>query len=188
MEKETLEILLNQGLSLNKISKKLNKSLTTIRYWTDKFNLKSNHPTFKQRKSFNLETNTKVCTKCKLEKDLSFFYKKNKNYSFSFCKECFNQYCSERWVNKKIESIIYKGSKCIDCQISFPEEPYVIFEFHHLNPKDKDFDWSEMRLQKPHIIKEELDKCVLLCSNCHRKRHHQEDMWSHLDSNQDSTL
>lgn len=175
MEKKTLENLLNQGLSLNKISKKLNKSLTTIRYWSDKYNLKSSHSTFKERKKFNHLTNTKICVKCKIEKDSSFFYKKNKNYSHSFCKECFNQYCSERWINKKIESIIYKGSECVDCHISYPNEPYVIFEFHHLDPKTKDLDWSEMRLQKQETIITELDKCVLLCSNCHKKRHHQDN-------------
>jgi hypothetical protein len=173
MEKQILEKLILQGLSLNQISKKMNKSLTTIRYWANKFELRSNHLTFKQKKIENPNSQTKTCAKCGVEKNSSLFYKKSDKYSHSFCKECFNRYCSERWVNKKIESIIYKGSECIDCHISYPEEPYVIFEFHHLDPNIKDFDWSEMKLQKKEIIIKELDKCVLLCSNCHKKRHHQ---------------
>lgn len=49
---------------------------------------------------------------------------------------------------------------------------YVIFDFHHLNPSEKDVDWSKLRLKSDESIKNELNKCVLLCSNCHRKRHH----------------
>jgi hypothetical protein len=40
MEKIELEKLLKEGLSLRQISKKTNKSLTTIRYWADKYGLK----------------------------------------------------------------------------------------------------------------------------------------------------
>jgi hypothetical protein len=176
MEKKFLEELVDKGLSLNQISKISNKSLTNVRYWCEKFNLKSKHKNFKERKIENPSPNTKICPVCKIEKNLSFFYKKTSSSYHSHCKECFNQYCSDRWTNKKIESIIYKGSECMDCRISYPDEPYVIFEFHHLNPKNKEFDWSKMRLKTNSAIKKELDKCVLLCSNCHKKRHHFENL------------
>ena len=43
-------------------------------------------------------------------------------------------------------------------------------EFHHINPKDKEFQISHY---KSYVfnddIKKELDKCQLLCSNCHRE-------------------
>ena len=70
-------------------------------------------------------------------------------------------------------SIQYKGNKCQDCLVSFPQ--YNVYEFHHLDPTTKDFSiggdghtrsWDE--------IKSELDKCVMLCSNCHRIRHFSE--------------
>jgi hypothetical protein len=117
----------------------------------------------------------KICTDCKQEKSLNEFYKQNdrKNGS-SQCKQCFNKYCSERWKNRKIDAIIYKGSSCVDCGISYPNIPYPVFDFHHLDPNQKDFDWSKMRVRSWDIIINELDKCVLLCSNCHRIRHHLE--------------
>lgn len=116
---------------------------------------------------------TKICTTCKQEKPIDEFYEqKDRKNGHSKCKSCFNKYCSERWINRKIKSIQYKGSKCIDCNLEYPLAPYVVFDFHHLNPNEKDVDWTKLRLRSWSSITNELDKCVLLCSNCHRIRHH----------------
>ena len=113
---------------------------------------------------------TKICSICKNEKLLSDFYSKSSIHHIPFdrCKKCFNSYCSKRWTQKKIDAIIYKGSKCMDCDASYPKEPYVIFDFHHLDPSKKDFQWNKLRLRSDSSIKKELEKCDLLCSNCHR--------------------
>jgi len=117
----------------------------------------------------------KICYTCKEEKPLSEFYEKpdRKNGS-SKCKKCFNDYCIQRWIKIKIKAIEYKGSKCCDCSNTFPEQPYVIFDFHHLDPNEKEAGWVKIRLRSWDKIVKELDKCVLLCSNCHRIRHHEE--------------
>lgn len=45
-------------------------------------------------------------------------------------------------------------------------------EFHHRDPKEKDFTISSRaHLTFDERVKQELDKCDLLCSNCHRERH-----------------
>lgn len=117
---------------------------------------------------------TKKCSVCQLEKPTEFFYSRSSrnNKPYDRCKKCFNIYVSDRWISKKVKSIIYKGSKCLDCGISYPNEPYVIFDFHHRDPSQKDVDWSKLKLRTEEKILKELDKCDLLCSNCHRKRHH----------------
>lgn len=128
----------------------------------------------------------KICTNCNNEKLITEFYKKSdRKNGGSMCKKCFNTYCSNRWVKKKIDSIIYKGGSCMDCHISYPEYPYVIFDFHHIEQKTKDVDWSKLRLRSWPNILLELDKCDLLCSNCHRIRHHNE--WSQRESNPQPT-
>lgn len=111
---------------------------------------------------------------CGQDKLISEFYSRSsrENKPYDRCKECFNNYSSKRWISKKIDAIIYKGSQCIDCGISYPNEPYVIFDFHHRDPSNKDVDWSKLRLRSQDKIFKELDKCDLLCANCHRKRHH----------------
>jgi hypothetical protein len=116
---------------------------------------------------------SKKCTSCNQEKPISDFYvKKGSKNGQSKCKDCFNKYCVLRWKNRKIKFIQEKGSKCLDCGVSYPEYPYVIFDFHHLDPNTKDVDWTKLRLRNEDKIREELDNCSLLCSNCHRMRHH----------------
>ena len=44
-------------------------------------------------------------------------------------------------------------------------------EFHHLDPKQKDFSISQQKLKNLDELKLECDKCILVCSNCHREIH-----------------
>lgn len=114
----------------------------------------------------------KECTKCKLTKDVLEFYEQNdRKNGYSMCKSCFNKYCSERWIKRKIEAINLKGGCCEDCKLSIENSHYSVFEFHHLDPKEKDMDWKKMRSVSRKTLNKELDKCVLLCANCHRIRH-----------------
>ena len=114
----------------------------------------------------------KICTSCNEEKLICEFYQqKDRKNGYSHCKECFNNYCVDRWRQKKIESIHHMGSSCVDCGISYPNTHYSVFDFHHLNPSEKDVDWGKLRLRSWDKIVKELSKCVLLCSNCHRIRH-----------------
>ena len=63
----------------------------------------------------------------------------------------------------------YKGSKCEICGYCKCSEA---LDFHHENPKEKEFSLSDRNLildwQK---IKKELDECRLVCANCHREIH-----------------
>lgn len=130
---------------------------------------------------------TKICSKCNDEKPLKSFYKKSPTQHQAYCKDCFNEYCIKRWIQKKINAILYLGSKCKHCDNSYPEKPYVIFDFHHINPDQKDFNWDQLKLHPEKIIFKELDKCILLCSNCHRIEHYNQHLYSRRDSNPHST-
>lgn len=118
---------------------------------------------------------SKTCSTCKEEKLLTEFYtRKGRKNGQSMCKACFNAYTIKRWIKRKIEAIEYKGGECVDCGLKYPDTPYVVFDFHHLNPSEKDVDWSKLRLRSWDKITHEIDKCDLLCSNCHRIRHFNE--------------
>lgn len=121
---------------------------------------------------------TKKCKKCGIEKDESEFYhfyqksKKDKSkkweYLDSICKKCRAKYSDERRRNVKIKAIEYLGGKCADCGV---EDDPCIYDFHHLDPNEKEISFGSKRSRSFESIKSELDKCVLLCANCHRKRH-----------------
>jgi DNA-binding MarR family transcriptional regulator len=59
------------------------------------------------------------------------------------------------------------GKKCADCGENYP---YWILEFDHL--QDKDFTIAQFRstTMSLDIVKEEIKKCDVVCSNCHKNR------------------
>lgn len=76
------------------------------------------------------------------------------------------------WRKKvKVNLVNYKGGKCEKCGY---DKCIRSLEFHHLDPNEKDFtisgkSWSFERLKK------EVDKCILVCSNCHNEIHYLEE-------------
>lgn len=67
----------------------------------------------------------------------------------------------------KLRAIAYKGG-C--CQICGYNKSVRALQFHHLIPDEKDFNIS--RASKSwQLIRKEIDKCFLLCSNCHAEVH-----------------
>ena len=59
----------------------------------------------------------------------------------------------------------YKGGNCIFCGYN---KSLSALEFHHMNPQKKDGIKAHWSFEKS---KTELDKCILLCANCHREFH-----------------
>ncbi len=110
----------------------------------------------------------KTCPACKVALPLSDYYAKGEDRTQVYSKPCFNAYCMRRWVRKKIDAVESMGGRCIDCDGIFH---YSVYEFHHIDPAQKFYDWNRLRLRSPETIKAELAKCVMLCSNCHRTRH-----------------
>jgi hypothetical protein len=109
----------------------------------------------------------KVCSKCKETKDDSEFYiKRSENRHYSMCKSCYNEYVVARWIKRKKDAIQYLGGECSHCGF---KGHYSVFHFHHLY--DKDYNWTKLRLRSWKDILTELDKCILLCANCHAIEH-----------------
>ena len=74
------------------------------------------------------------------------------------------------WRSRTKQKLVdYKGGKCEKCEYN---KCIQALEFHHLDPKEKDFtisgkSWSFERLKK------EVDKCILVCNRCHTEIHYQ---------------
>ena len=130
----------------------------------------------------------KTCAKCLIELPDTDFYIKNKNGKItlqSYCKICS---CSkrvkdykkniekEKIVRKKYQQKIkdkfieYKKTlNCFKCK----EYRWYVLDFHH-NENNKEYDVANM-WQGRHCwktIKKEIDKCIVLCANCHREEHY----------------
>ena len=112
---------------------------------------------------------TKICPHCKIEKSIDFFYKRRNNKDCApYCKECTSIQTLQRQRKLKLDCINYKGGKCLSCNYN---KYQGALEFHHLDPNEKDFSLSKVKHTTFNKVKKELDKCILLCSNCHKEIH-----------------
>lgn len=85
------------------------------------------------------------------------------------CTKCAADSVKRRRTNLKLMAIKYKGGKCERCGY---DKCAPALEFHHLDPTQKDFGiGTEGQTRSFERIKVELDKCVMLCANCHREEH-----------------
>ncbi len=96
---------------------------------------------------------------------------------------CHNTYLRKRekrladaravWVEQKAKIDAIKAAPCVDCRVSYP--PYVM-HFHHRDRETKAYNVSRLTGRKSwETIQAEIDKCDLLCANCHAERTHQQD-------------
>lgn len=68
----------------------------------------------------------------------------------------------------KRKAVDYLGGRCTKCGYN---GHLAALEFHHLDGKDKDFAIGTAMNRKWESLEKEVDKCILLCSNCHRIEH-----------------
>ena len=111
------------------------------------------------------------CNCCKKEKPYSDFYFSNGKLSQKVCKDCVRSKQKIKYHNRQEELNFFKSQH--PCQKCGCDKFYLI-DFHHLDPSKKDFSISENTNAKLETLMKEIDKCVSLCSNCHREFHYLE--------------
>ena len=161
---ETLKRLYqDEGCSRQELSEQLGCTFEQVTYLLKKFGVRKN-----QRHSY-LNRGRKRCPSCMEEKDLSEFYKRKDSSPGSWCKQCMNNQAVVRQRKHKKIAVQYKGGSCLACGFS----RYAgALDFHHLDPKRKDTGIAKLaRSPLTDKVRQELDKCVLLCANCHRMVH-----------------
>jgi DNA replicative helicase MCM subunit Mcm2 (Cdc46/Mcm family) len=85
------------------------------------------------------------------------------------CVKCRSYQVQKRRDNLKKMAVEYKGGKCEKCGYN---KCLSALDFHHLEPEHKDFGISYKGItRKWESIKNEIDKCILVCANCHREIH-----------------
>jgi hypothetical protein len=131
----------------------------------------------------------KVCSECNLEKSVTSFQTKGADFNSNkqkarrgVCRSCRRRRSvllgRERF---KARAIDYLGGKCRGANCVFAGNPIdpVLFDFHHVDGSVKSFNVSAV-LSCMHKggwtkVKNELDKCILLCCVCHRLLHKSEN-------------
>lgn len=116
---------------------------------------------------------TKFCKACSETKPITEFYTngryKGKQQYKPKCKRCENAVSRAKYVELIAEH--FGGYRCQHC--GFEGDPCQ-YDCHHLEPSAKSFGIAQQfrkATNSPAVFIAELDKCILLCSNCHRLEH-----------------
>jgi 5-methylcytosine-specific restriction endonuclease McrA len=135
-----------------------------------------------------------MCSACSRNLDISYFFWKNKKKKkrHTQCKDCYKKKRKEKYAsyyqrksgeyrkraierrnrikkeNKEKMLLLISGKHCVDCG----EKDPVTLDFHHTDSKTKTKTVSKFMADGAswNIILKEIEKCKLICSNCHRKR------------------
>lgn len=105
----------------------------------------------------------KPCT-C-LDCGRKFVYVRGQGHTTKRCNSCL---VNARRFDKKRKSVEYKGGKCQFCGY---DRCISALAFHHLDESTKEFDISGNHALAWERIRIELDKCILVCANCHAEIH-----------------
>lgn len=116
---------------------------------------------------------TKKCTKCGqiLPLDQFNWRDKSKGTRRSECKFCHSSFMKQKYQEKQ-QAVEELKSQCA-CAKCGDSRSYVL-DYHHIDPSIKEANVARMLSNRSNIeaINQEIDKCIVLCANCHREFHY----------------
>lgn len=114
---------------------------------------------------------TKICSKCGVEKPLEdFAYRdKTKGTRRAECKECISNRQKVKYhQQKQALNELKKQKTCVKCG----ESRFYLLDFHHIEPTTKVNTVARLSAHSsPKAVYDEIEKCICLCANCHREFH-----------------
>lgn len=150
---------LKKGKSLRTIAKETKSSLASIRYWKNKYEI-----------DLSTILYTKKCKSCGKflrgqQKDYCSFTCKNRTLAKSpKAKESQNK----RGLKRKLFLVNLLGGKCSKCGYN---RNISALCFHHKKNKKFPLDMRHLSNNTMKEILKEVNKCILLCNNCHAELH-----------------
>ena len=121
----------------------------------------------------------KLCKYCKTEQPEENFGVASiidgKTYRRQKCRSCKQARQKERRQETYAWFAEYKKTLfCVKCGFA----DYRALEFHHLDPRQKDLAVADFvsRGASSAKIGKEIEKCIVLCANCHRIEHYNTGM------------
>lgn len=137
---------------------------------------------------------TKWCNRCEQTLSKSMFTESKSRYDGlqAYCQECMKAYRIEHYQKNKVQYvnrnkkytvaikeyiIELKKAPCMDCGLEYPDEPWLL-EFDHREADDKLRTISTLAKNGSfRLLKEEIEKCDLVCVLCHRRRTAKRGNW-----------
>lgn len=170
MTKDILfDLFITKNLSQRAVGRELNCSQATVRHFLKKYKITKN----KKNDLSTDQSRSSRCSKCKEIKSIGEFYLRKRSNgnitSSSWCRSCNSKGVIKTQQNTKSKLVKLKGGSCQTCNFN---EYDGALEFHHVDSTLKDDKLSKLiRSSLSKDIIDEINKCVLVCSNCHKMIH-----------------
>lgn len=163
--KEVLEPLVRRGLSIRELAVELEVSPRTIRHWLGRYGLKTSGSLRRRERRVARAANggaERVVMECHRHGRAEFWLESRGVYR---CLRCRSEAVARR--RRKVKALLVEeaGGRCRICGY----DRYVgALEFHHVDREAKAFSLSTHGVTRSLAkAREEAEKCVLLCANCH---------------------
>lgn len=168
------------GLSYNEITKQLKCAKSTVSYYSKLLNVNSPISVVGKylndgeiellREYYKTHTRKETAKHFAVSETTVNKYSENKHIKLSVNELKKRNYSRVKTFRQKmkIRAVEYLGGKCGKCGYN---KCIWALEFHHRNTNEKEFSISEYSTLSWNKIKNEVEKCDLLCSNCHKELH-----------------
>jgi|ERR1700722_1456958 len=170
-KEEALRLRVVDRMSLAKIAIALGIAKSTASLWVRDFPL----TTEEMASAKTIRVDPPLQALCAICGRTFRTYRDNAKYCSKRCQRRGDPNKNKRIINAtrrkrvriKEKAIEYKGGKCLICGY---DRCHRALKFHHIDPTAKDFAVSG-GVKSWETIRAELDKCVLVCGNCHDEIH-----------------
>lgn len=162
ISRDRLTELVSEGLSFADMARLLGLSATTVRYWAKRYELETRRTErVRVGKESRADGLAIVEMHCHQHGRTAFWLEGRGAYR---CMRCRVEAVARRRRAMRDTLIAEAGGRCAIC--SYDRCPAAL-HFHHLDPATKRFTIRSGRTPSLSRLREEAEKCVLLCSNCH---------------------
>ena len=165
IERDLLEQLVEQGLSIAAIAEKLGVGKSTVRHWLGRYDLRTAQARNRQAASRTAARNAGLLTvtlSCARHGEAEFVLEGRGYYR---CKLCRVERVTQHRRDMKATLVSEAGGRCVLCGY---DRNARALAFHHLDPSEKRLpvSWNGVTVSLD-TLRAEASKCVLLCANCH---------------------
>jgi transposase len=158
ISRETLEALVVRDMTIREIAAETDRSAATVRYWMNRYGLRTSEAARSRAGRYA----RKRFADCPTHGETHFIVHRDGTTS---CARCRASSVTEWRRRAKRILVAEAGGACVLCGY---DRCIAALQFHHRDPAQKRFALGGRGLSRAiHDLREEAQKCVLLCSNCH---------------------
>jgi transposase-like protein len=165
LKREQLAQLVEGGASIAEIARTVDRSKGTVRHWLRRYGLRTAClPGARSRRGARqarVEGLPKAQIACPRH-GLTEHVRETRGYYR--CRQCRSESVVRRRQRVKRTLVEEAGGRCRICGY---DRCHAALEFHHIDPETKEFALARCGAHSVEKLRIEVQKCMLLCSNCH---------------------